>query len=279
MAQQQLTSFLKTFQALEVKVEKSLEEQNLNTATEELQKLSRVLSEHASSLPSYELRKAQSQVTKFQSKLIELEEATRPKRKFKFNRKVNSEQPKAVDSSSKTIISTDQPDSLSKTSLEPTLSSLTGQQIILESDQVNNKDLWLDNLQNCSVTIVGIPSTIHMTKLVDCKIIGGPVLTSIFLENCLRSCFVLGCQQLRTHKSRDCDFYLHVRSRAIIEDCSNCRFAPYNRQYASKESDFAAAQLDGQVNHWNQVDDFNWLSTEKPSPNWSILPENERIQN
>lgn len=30
-------------------------------------------------------------------------------------------------------------------------------------------------------------------------------------------------------------------------------------------------------NHWDQVDDFKWLKAE-PSPNWSILPEAERIK-
>jgi tubulin-specific chaperone C len=30
-------------------------------------------------------------------------------------------------------------------------------------------------------------------------------------------------------------------------------------------------------NHWDQVDDFKWLKAEH-SPNWSILPETERLQ-
>lgn len=29
-------------------------------------------------------------------------------------------------------------------------------------------------------------------------------------------------------------------------------------------------------NHWDEVDDFKWLKSEH-SPNWSILPENERL--
>lgn len=30
-------------------------------------------------------------------------------------------------------------------------------------------------------------------------------------------------------------------------------------------------------NLWDQVDDFKWLKSE-PSPNWSTLPVNERLQ-
>ncbi len=32
----------------------------------------------------------------------------------------------------------------------------------------------------------------------------------------------------------------------------------------------------GSRNQWDQVDDFKWLKTEH-SPNWSILPEGERL--
>lgn len=51
--------------------------------------------------------------------------------------------------------------------------------------------------------------------------------TSIFVENCTNSKLYLSCQQLRTHSSKNLDIYLRVRSRAIIEDCTNIRFAPY----------------------------------------------------
>ncbi len=30
-------------------------------------------------------------------------------------------------------------------------------------------------------------------------------------------------------------------------------------------------------NHWDQVDDFKWLKIEH-SPNWSIIPEEQRIK-
>jgi len=30
-------------------------------------------------------------------------------------------------------------------------------------------------------------------------------------------------------------------------------------------------------NHWDEVDDFKWLKAEH-SPNWSVLPEEERIK-
>jgi hypothetical protein len=34
--------------------------------------------------------------------------------------------------------------------------------------------------------------------------------------------------------------------------------------------------VDLEKNQWDQVDDFRWLKAE-PSPNWSVLPANERL--
>lgn len=278
MDQQQLASFLDTFQVLKQKVNLLLDKGDIASASDDLQKLTKLVSECGGSLPSYELRKVQASVSQLQKKIVNVDDAAKPRGKFKFTRKVQDvPKPNSVAQSVENPLDT--PDGPAKAKAKATISELKGMSIVLDSDQVNSKDLWLDELDNCTVYIVGIPSTIHMTKLRDCKIIGGPVLTSIFLEHCQNCSFVLGCQQVRIHKSHDCQFYLHVRSRAIIEDCSGCRFAPYNREYDRKSEEFAAANLDLEVNNWDQIDDFNWLSTEEPSPNWSILPQHERLLN
>ena len=31
-----------------------------------------------------------------------------------------------------------------------------------------------------------------------------------------------------------------------------------------------------EVNNWDKIEDFNWLSSSAPSPNWNILPESQR---
>lgn len=279
MSQEHISNFLVSFKVLEEKVKCNLCDENgrISLASEELQKLTRFVSEHASRLPSYELRKAQATIADFQSKIISSEAASQPKSKFKFNRKPKSSQQSEI-ISMKTA--SDQIDSRSEVlgnSLTPTHTGLSDETFTLNCSESALRDIWLDNLKNCCVTIKGIPSTLHMTNLINCKIIGGPILTSIFMENCQHSVFTLGCQQLRIHKSSTCDFYLHVRSRAIIEDCTLCRFAPYTREYKEKQQEFHDSQLDVESNNWNQVDDFNWLSVDTPSPNWTVLPEEERI--
>ena len=283
---QQLAIFLETFNALEKSVHENFSS-NINLAREQFQTLTRLVSENATNIPGYELRKIQAAISKLQSKIIQAEESSRPQRKFKFNNR------KAKEESSNTILkeelATSNQNQLPSSSnfndskipekvSSATLSNINNQVITLDAAASSSQDLWLDNINNCTIIIKGLPSTLHMTNLTGCSIIGGPILTSIFVDSCQRSKFVFGCQQLRAHKSNECDFYLHVRGRAIIEDCRECRFAPYNRDYSDKGNDFSLADLDVSTNNWSLVDDFNWLSTEKPSPNWSILPENERIQ-
>lgn len=80
---------------------------------------------------------------------------------------------------------------------------------------------------------------------------------------------------MRVHEAMDTDFYLHVTSRAIIEDSKCVRFAPYNWTYQGYEDDLTSSGLKTGVNNWDEVDDFNWLSKDK-SPNWTILPESDR---
>ena len=124
----------------------------------------------------------------------------------------------------------------------------------------------------------------------------------------------LNCGQLRIHNATASRFYIHVTSRAIIEDCEEvsvhsrqlplvarsqprCQllFAPYNWQYSSLDQDYAvscpnhdrtgcnwltlscqASGLDRSVNHWDKINDFKWLDPKAPSPHWSILPAAER---
>jgi hypothetical protein len=78
-----------------------------------------------------------------------------------------------------------------------------------------------------------------------------------------------------------------VRSRPIIEDTTRARFAPYAFAFAGGAALLAAAGLSNEANvggggganeaadAWRQVDDFAWLRA-TPSPNWRVLPAEER---
>ena len=149
--------------------------------------------------------------------------------------------------------------------------------LTLSSTDVEKKDVVLSSLNRCRVVIQGSPSTVHVTAVRDCIILCGPTSGSVFIDDCQQSVVVVACHQLRVHRTSDTNFYLHVTSRAIIEDCSSVQFAPYNWTYTHLDEDFRKAGLDRTRNNWNAVDDFNWLAADKQSPNWSVMDKDARI--
>ncbi|KRT80132.1 hypothetical protein AMK59_7210 [Oryctes borbonicus] len=149
--------------------------------------------------------------------------------------------------------------------------------LALSKSEMLKKDIVLSKLSNCRVKLFGTPSTLHMNFLRDCFVFCGPVSTSIFAENCENCTFVIACQQLRLHSSKNVNIYLHVTSRAIMEDCNRIFIAPYNLEYDNIEEDFKESGLDRRINNWTSIDDFNWLKVDKKSPNWDVLEDAERI--
>ncbi|KAE8701137.1 Tubulin-folding cofactor C [Hibiscus syriacus] len=115
-----------------------------------------------------------------------------------------------------------------------------------------------------------------MNRLKNCKVYLGPVTGSILIEDVEGCIFVLASHQIRIHLAKRCDFYLRVRSRPIIEDSIAVRFAPYCLDYEGIEMDLEKAGLSEETGNWENVDDFKWLRAVQ-SPNWCILPENERV--
>lgn len=152
------------------------------------------------------------------------------------------------------------------------------ERLVLDAENVNKNDVLLSDLTRCTVRIYGAPSTLHMVNLKQCTILVGPISSSVFAHDCSACTFAFACQQLRLHSSSNCTIYLHVTSRAIIEDCTKIRVAPYNWSYEDQLSHFNLAGLDPKINNWNCIDDFNWLSSEKSSPNWSVLEPESRLK-
>jgi len=70
---------------------------------------------------------------------------------------------------------------------------------------------------------------------------------------------------------------MFVTSRAIIEDCRDIHVAPNTYTYDGHGDDFCKSGLDESVNNWESIGDFNWLSTDMQSPNWSRINNNQKI--
>lgn len=256
--------------------------EHFNVISKEILLLQKYVAASNLFLHNYFLQKCQNIIQELSNRARELENELIPKKKFGFKNKIKV---KELDKNGKDVV--DFVGKLSNGSISVEKESpkieygfykRDGEVLCLHDTEIYKKDVSLERLTNCEVYLTGLPSTLHLNYLTNCKIFSGPVSTSIFAENCLNCTLVIACQQLRLHSSQHVDIYLHVTSRAIMEDCVGIAIAPYNWNYKDIEKDFDEAGLDRFTNNWRCVDDFNWLNIEKHSPNWREMDQQQRIK-
>lgn len=235
------------------------------------QKLQRFLTESTMFLPSYDRRQSQDILSKLSAKIQEKRDELLPKKKFAFKSKKKGDQSERGTESKKEDVK-----QIDKIDLAECKFTDSKNETLTMDSSVNSKDVALARLDSCVVKLFGAPSAIHINELTNCTVLSGPVSGSIFIRECKDCTFVVPCQQLRIHTTTNTKFYIHVTSRAIIEDCSNVSFGPYNWSYPNIEEHYAVSGLDRNRNSWSDIDDFNWLAADKHSPNWSLIPEDER---
>eukprot|EP00800_Vazella_pourtalesii_P002622 TRINITY_DN1256_c0_g1_i1.p1 TRINITY_DN1256_c0_g1~~TRINITY_DN1256_c0_g1_i1.p1 ORF type:complete len:356 (+),score=56.95 TRINITY_DN1256_c0_g1_i1:54-1070(+) len=230
-------------------------------------------------LNPFDLRTAQATLRSLQTDLTKDRERYVPRKKFGF--KSRPKQPQnGIEEPKKEL--TIPPPALEKPYLPTSSNSFLvkdrkNDNIDLERQEVLHKDILVQNLDNCTLKIHSIPTTVHLSNITNSKVSFGPVKTSIMIHDSVNTVFSMACQQLRIHTSSKCDFYIHVTSRAIIEDCKQLRFAPFTNNYPTFQEDFTQSGLDESSNNWAIVNDFNWLSINEVSPNWCILQEDQRV--
>lgn len=253
----------------------------LEEVTHKIQHLQKFLNDSTVFLTQYELRQAQDSLQKLQGSMNEKRVEAMPKKKFAFRSRAAgaSQQPAVTSSSSEGKPKADlghlEVDS-AITAEQCGFSNTHNEVLTKQSEEIQQRDVLLSHLTNCRVRLYGSPSTLHIKNVKGCQILSGPVSSSVFVDECKDSTLVLACQQLRTHNTTSTQIYLHVTSRAIIEDCHGVCFAPFNWTYHKLDDDFRVSGLDPKRNNWSQVDDFNWLAAGTPSPNWTVIPESER---
>lgn len=228
----------------------------------------------------YDIQRSNTRLQELNTKAKEIEDALLPKKKFGFKNK------KKVSQNKHNSVLNDEVDFVQPVRALGILNTnLCGfvdknnETLTLKKEQVYKKDVAAQNLHHCILRIFGNPSTLHLSSIKNSTVLCGPVSTSVFVENCENCIFVIACQQLRLHSSKNIKIYLHVTSKGILEDCSNIFVAPYNLEYEKMDEDFLASGLDRNLNNWQSLDDFNWLNVKHHSPNWDILDKTNRIEN
>lgn len=242
----------------------------LNELSEEMQTLDAYFTETSVTLTAYDIKKVQAAVTEIRTSYADLQDKLKPKKKFGFK----GDKKKAFQKAAP-VEKLEKPAPSSQESGFK-ISHRKNETIELNDAQISGQDVMLAELENCSIIMKSNPITLHMTHLQNCILYSGPVQTSVYMEDCNGCEFSLACQQLRAHNSINTKIYLHVTSKGIIEDCKEILVAPYNLAYEGLNDQFAQLGLNQTINNWDQLDDFNWLASDKASPNWKVLPEHER---
>lgn len=283
--QQSCDSFLENFSnekrtitaklnSLSENVDKVAVAGRFNDVSEKLLTLQKYVSDSAGFLPSYTLHRAQDILRELRNEINNQREIYMPKKKFGFKSRQKTKIDNSVKEPSNDNIKPEI-DGVIKTNhqFSDTLGfwNKKGETLELSYEKSKLKDIDLSNLENCTINIVGHPSALRMKGLIDCKIYCGPVSQAVFINECFDSEFHVACQQLRIHSTSNSNFYIHVTSKAIIEDCENVGFSTYDFKYDNIEKHFEEAHLNMTINNWRDVDDFDWLKLDEQSPNWYIM--------
>ncbi|KAG7262097.1 hypothetical protein CRUP_026306 [Coryphaenoides rupestris] len=256
---------------------------DLDEATVKTLQLQKFLNDSMTFLVQYEVRQAQGSLQKLQSSLAEKRDEVLPKKKFAFRSRTT----KAKEQEAETEVDDANTAAASGVKADDEavhahhhqqcgFSNMDGVLLTKAAEEIQGQDVLLSHLTDCRVRLFGSPSTLHIKDVRRCEILCGPVSSSVFVDRCVDSTLAVACQQLRTHNASGTQVYLHVTSRAIIEDCRGVAFAPFTWSYPTLDEDFAASGLDRARNNWTEVDDFNWLAAGTHSPNWTVIPEEER---
>lgn len=244
--------------------------------------LQKYLTENTKFIPIYETRKAQEYLARLSKLSQEKRDEIFPKKKFGFKSKqkmtsleqaINKSENNESDLQNKSA--KQDSDSIFFKDSSCTIKDIDGLTMIKNDHEINGKDIGLLNINNAFIKLYGNPSVLHAKNIKNSVILCGPISGSAFVNNLNNVKLVIACHQLRIHESYDSDFYIHLGSRAIIEDCSRVTFSPYALSYPSLKKHFEQSSLNMNESNWECIDDFNWLNEAK-SPNWNFLDANKR---
>ncbi|XP_068145120.1 tubulin-specific chaperone C [Drosophila tropicalis] len=243
--------------------------------TMQIQELQNYLTASTMFLSDFKIKSCQNMLNSLTSSSDEARQRLIPKKKFGFSGKKTSvnvkQKPQLID----------KPDAMEKLEttekkvkqFDWTIANSQNRHLILSGDDVNGQDITISNLSHCLIELQGHPGSVQISKATHCTILCGPISRSFFAEQLTNCTLAIACQQLRLHSSQSVCIYLHVTCRAIIEDSSGIDIAEYNYDYPELENDYIKSGLNKSQNNYTDVADFNWLSPDIPSPNWTLLKD------
>ncbi|KAF5205739.1 Tubulin-specific chaperone c [Thalictrum thalictroides] len=256
------------------KSKSSLIKSDLEKVLLSISNLEKLVAENSYFLPNYEVRSSLKTISDLKEKLELVNSELLPKKKFAFKSKSKTkEQNKVV--VNENVGKVNAVDTTVKVRDSPGFRDKEGVVLIKHFGDSEEGEFTLENLNSCEIRLIGRLRALFVHKLKNCRVFVGPIMGSVLIEQVEDCLLMLASHQIRIHHAKKTDFYLRVRSRPIIEDSNGVRFAPYLLVYDGIENDLKECSLYEDTGNWGNVDDFRWLRAVQ-SPNWSVLPEEER---
>ncbi|XP_069896675.1 protein XRP2 isoform X1 [Dipodomys merriami] len=141
--------------------------------------------------------------------------------------------------------------------------------------KVAGQQFIIQDCENCKIYIFDHSATVTIDDCTSCVIFLGPVKTSVFFRNCRDCRCLLACQQFRVRDCRKLEVFLCCATQPIIESSTNIKFGCFQWYYPELAFQFKDAGLSIFNNTWSNIHDFTPVAGEL---NWSLLPENAKIQ-
>lgn len=271
----ELLSKLSRIEELLGKFELAGEDGPMDESRDMIEQTQSHLDNNRSVIPAYCLKKATEALKRLEDR-VSRNSKSNLLFKFKFKPEKNPTIPKS-DVSSKGKTSNTNVSDASSVPVGSGVHNRDGETIIIEPCDINGKDINLTNLSNCTVSIIGLASTVYMRSLSSTKVTVCLAARAIKIEDCRDCQFSLVCQQLRIDATHNCKFENFISARSMLESSDNLQFRQIDlRQFDSLNADeverlFEKSKFDMKQNNWKCIDDFDWLSTEEASKNYQIL--------
>lgn len=259
-------------------IDTAIDPSRLTDISSSISDLEKLVAENSYSLPSYEIRSSLKTISDLKQNLDNLYAQLVPKKKFSFKNKPTKKEIPSVNrnTESSTICFPEFKKTTLSVRASPGFRDRQNEVMVKNFKGSEIGEFTISGLDSCEVKLIGCVNALFINRLKNCKVYAGPVMGSILIEDVESCVLVLASHQIRIHFAKRSDFYLRVRSRPIIEDSNGVRSAPYCLKYMGIETDLESAGLNEETGNWANVDDFKWLRAVQ-SPNWSLLPEEERI--
>ncbi|PWN53530.1 hypothetical protein IE53DRAFT_366265 [Violaceomyces palustris] len=145
-------------------------------------------------------------------------------------------------------------------------------------------DLHLSDMESCLVDLRVTSDrkspikALQMRNLRRCIVLTGNVDGSVMIHDCQDSLLVVGCRQFRMHTSSNNKVVIHSQSLATMEDCQGILFRPFSRTNTNvsenpwfQKSEGRGWAARGCEDEEFQVQDFDHIRQDQPSPNWEIM--------